>query len=86
MAGAAQSNTSEATRLERARELVMRFGWNATAYQIVNPGIHHWFAKDDDAVVGFVKAQRIRVVAGAPVCSKDRLLEVVSEFERDAEF
>jgi phosphatidylglycerol lysyltransferase len=85
MVDAAQSKISGAARLERARELVMRFGWNATSYQIINPGIHHWFAKDGDAVVGFVNAQGVRVVAGAPVCSKERLREVASEFERDAE-
>ena len=26
-----------------ARELVMTHGWNATDYQILNPGIEHWF-------------------------------------------
>ena len=29
--------------VRRARDLVMTHGWNATAYQIVNPGIDHWF-------------------------------------------
>jgi phosphatidylglycerol lysyltransferase len=85
MANTAQSDISDATHLERAHQLVMRFGWNATAYQILNPGIRHWFAKDGDAVIGFVRARRVRVVAGAPVCSKERLPEITFEFERDAE-
>lgn len=72
-------------RLERARALVIRFGWNTTAYQITNPGIRHWFATGGDAVVGFVEAARVRVVAGAPVCAEERLPEVAAEFERDAE-
>ena len=72
------------TAVRRARDLVMEHGWNATSYQIVNPGIDHWFSARDDAVVGFAKYAGFRVVAGAPVCSVDRLSEVVAEFERDA--
>jgi phosphatidylglycerol lysyltransferase len=69
--------------LARARELVFAYGWNATSYQIVNPGIQLWFARDADAVVGYVERRRTRVVAGAPVCAPDRLLSVVDEFEQD---
>jgi phosphatidylglycerol lysyltransferase len=68
----------------RARDLVLRYGWNATAYQIVNPGIEHWFSARGDAVVGFVARHGVRVVAGAPVCSNARLAEVVTEWERHA--
>ena len=67
--------------LERARALVLTHGWNATAYQILNPGIAHWFPAAGDAVVGFVRRSGVRVVAGAPVCAPERLLEVASEFE-----
>jgi phosphatidylglycerol lysyltransferase len=62
----------------------MQHGWNATAYQIVNPGIQHWFAEHGDAVIGYVSASRTRVVAGAPVCAIERLRDVTREFERDA--
>jgi phosphatidylglycerol lysyltransferase len=62
----------------------MQFGWNATSYQIVNPGIAHWFSPRGDAVVGFTTYASIRVVAGAPVCSADRLPEIIDEFENDA--
>jgi phosphatidylglycerol lysyltransferase len=62
----------------------MQYGWNATSYQIVNPGITHWFTDDGDAVVGYVSAARTRVVAGAPVCAVDRLNEITEQFERDA--
>jgi phosphatidylglycerol lysyltransferase len=68
----------------RARDLVMAHGWNATAYQIVNPGIAHWFAPEGDAVVGYVRAAGVRVVAGAPVCAPERLADVAAAFERDA--
>jgi phosphatidylglycerol lysyltransferase len=70
--------------IPRARALVLKYGWNATAYQIVNPGIEHWFSGRGDAVVGFVRRRRVRVVAGASVCSKARLGEVVAEWETDA--
>lgn len=72
------------TPAARARELVLRYGWNATAYQILNPGITHWFSAAGDAVVGFARHSRVRVVAGAPVCAPERLQSVVAEFAADA--
>jgi phosphatidylglycerol lysyltransferase len=69
---------------ERARALVLRFGWNATAYQILNPGIELWFAREGDGVVGFVRHSRTRVVGGAPVCDLTRLESVVAEFIDEA--
>ncbi|MEO8452525.1 MAG: DUF2156 domain-containing protein [Gemmatimonadota bacterium] len=64
----------------RARRLVLAHGWNATAYQILNPGIDHWFSAAGDAVVGYVRRHRVRVVAGAPVSAEERLPAVVEEF------
>lgn len=69
--------------LRRVRELILRHGWNATVYQILNPGIERWIAGEGDAVVGFVTAHGHRVVAGAPVCADERLADVVAEFEAD---
>lgn len=66
---------------DRARELVLRFGWNATAYQIINPGIELWFSAGNDAVVGYVIWGRYAVVAGAPVSAPERLGDVMWEFE-----
>jgi phosphatidylglycerol lysyltransferase len=76
---------NENPSVARARELVLTYGWNSTSFQIVNPGISRWFSSRGDAVVGFVPAAGTRVVAGAPVCSEDRLAEVVEEFESEAE-
>lgn len=67
-----------------ARGLVMRHGWNAVAYQILNPGMRLWFSRAGDAVVGYVSFGRVRIVAGAPVCSPDRLSDVALELEDDA--
>jgi phosphatidylglycerol lysyltransferase len=69
---------------ERARHLVLKYGWNSTSFQIVNPGIERWFSDDGEGVVGFVRAGGYRVVVGAPVCDGRRLPETVASFERDA--
>jgi phosphatidylglycerol lysyltransferase len=69
---------------DRARELILRLGWNATAYQILNPGIDLWFSRGGDGVVGFVRHARTRVVCGAPVCDLSRLEAIAAEFVADA--
>ena len=67
--------------LEAAKALIDRWGWNATAYQILNPGISRWFSTHRDAVVGFVTYGGYRVVAGSPICAAERLASVIDEFE-----
>ena len=52
--------------IRRARELVLRYGWNAMAYQILNPGMRLWFPADGEGVAGYVHAGNYRVVAGSP--------------------
>lgn len=69
------------TDVARARDLILKHGWNATAYQLVNPGIEHWFSAEGDAVVGFVCRHGVYVVAGAPVCDLSRLEAVIAEWE-----
>ncbi len=70
---------------ERAHDLVRRHGWNTTCSQILNPGIEHWFAPEDDAMVGYVRDGGVRVVVGGPVCAEDRLEEVVEAWHADAD-
>src|SRR5215467_1760198 len=84
MASAVAADLTFDEPLEHARELVMAHGWNATAYQIVNPSIVLWFSRTGDAVVGYVERGSTRVVAGSPVCSPERLAEVVTEFEQES--
>ena len=67
-----------------ARDLVMRRGWNAVAYQILNPGMELWFSRDRDAVAGYVSFGGVRVVAGAPVCAAERLASAAAELEAEA--
>lgn len=69
---------------ERARSLVLALGWNATAYQILNPGMQLWFSRGGDAVAGYVAYARTWVVAGAPVCAESRLADVAREIADDA--
>ncbi|MGH7658091.1 MAG: phosphatidylglycerol lysyltransferase domain-containing protein, partial [Gemmatimonadales bacterium] len=65
----------------RARDLVLRHGWHATAYQILNPGITYWFSAADEGVVGYVTRRGVCVVAGAPVCAEGDLDRISREFE-----
>lgn len=75
--GVAGTSNTEA----RARALILRHGWNATSYQIINPGISLWFSKNGDAVVGFVKWGGYVIAAGAPVSAPEWLAHVMDEFE-----
>lgn len=67
-----------------ARDLVREYGWNSTSYQILNPGIAHWFARGIPAVVGYVRRAGVLLAAGAPVCPPHRLPEVCAAFEEYA--
>jgi len=80
---AGQATTSDS--FELARNLVLRYGWNSTCYQIVNPGMQHWFAPSGRAVVGYVLRKGVRVVAGAPVCAEEELPQVIEEWETASE-
>jgi phosphatidylglycerol lysyltransferase len=75
---------TENPAVARARELVLAYGWNSTSFQIVNPGIKRWFSDGGDAVVGYVQAAGFRIVAGSPVCPRNKLDLVIEAFESDA--
>src|SRR5215217_1115066 len=76
---------SDHNNFERARDLVMKYGWNTTCFQIVNPCIEYWFGQDGQSVVGYATAGGVRVVAGAPVCSKTDLPAVTEAFQTESE-
>ena len=65
----------------RAREIVVRHGWNSTSYQILNPGIELWFSSDKRAVLGYSRRGTVLVAAGSPVCASEALASVCDEFE-----
>lgn len=70
--------------LEPVRQIILKYGWNSTSYQILNPGIKRWFDETKDAVIGFVTSVGVRVVVGAPVCDQTRLSKVIAKFESEA--
>jgi phosphatidylglycerol lysyltransferase len=69
------------TSRNRAREIALSHGWNSTSYQILNPGIQYWFSAVHSAVVGYVRRDHMLLAAGSPVCAKEALPSVCSEFE-----
>src|SRR5580692_7108444 len=75
------SNTSQRSPWRCARELVLRFGWNTMAYQILNPGVDLWIAPDGAGVVGYTTCFGYRIVAGVPICAAEHLLHVTKIFE-----
>ena len=66
---------------DRARVLglLKAHGWNATSFQILEPGFRYWF-DGDDACVGYVDTGPAWVVAGAPIAPIERLRDVTLGF------
>jgi phosphatidylglycerol lysyltransferase len=71
--------------VELAREIVLQYGWNATSYQILNPGFLLWFSAKDDAVVGYTRRGSVLLAAGVPLCAAEALQRVCQEFEAFAD-
>lgn len=77
---AAADPTSER---ERVLQLLRRYGWNTTSFQLLEPEFHYWF-RGDEACVAFVDTGGAYVVAGAPVCDERELGAVAEDFVRFA--
>lgn len=73
------------TDAARARvvALLERHGWNATSFQILEPGFRYWF-DGDDACVGYVDTGRAWVAAGPPIAPAARLAETSARFREAA--
>jgi len=67
----------------RLPQLLRRYGWNATSFQMCEPGFQ-FFWPDDDACVGYVDTGRAWIAAGAPVCAPERLADVARAFVAEA--
>ncbi len=76
---------------QRALALLRRHGWNATSFQILEPGFHYWFdareahqsdeaQERDDACVAYLDTGRAWVAAGAPIAGPERAPEVALRF------
>jgi phosphatidylglycerol lysyltransferase len=71
----------------RVLALLKRHGWNATSFQILEPGFRYWFdvgPAGDRACVGYVDTGRAWVAAGSPVASPERFAEVSARFAEAA--
>lgn len=64
---------------ERLPRLLRRYGWNATSFQMCEPGFQ-FFWPDDEACVGYFDTGRAWIAAGAPVCAPERLADVARAF------
>jgi phosphatidylglycerol lysyltransferase len=67
------------TRFESVLRLVRRYGWNATSFQVLEPGFSYFFL-DDDACVAYVDTGRAWVAAGAPLADDARMAAVAWSF------
>ena len=68
---------------DRVLALLKRYGWNATSFQILEPGFRYWFDGDDalgEACVGYVDTGSAWVAAGSPVAPPERFAEVSARF------
>jgi phosphatidylglycerol lysyltransferase len=65
---------------ERAQVLALlrAFGWNATSFQILEPGLRYWFAPG--GCVAYVDTGRAWVAAGAPLASEQQMACVADGF------
>lgn len=65
--------------LERVARLVDRHGWNATAFQTLEPGYSYFF-DGDDACVAYVDTGSAWVAAGAPIAAGEDLERTAAAF------
>ncbi len=59
--------------------LVQRHGWNATSFQVLEPGYRYLFV-GNDACVAYVDTGKAWVAAGAPLAEDGRMAAVTAEF------
>src|SRR5437762_8535648 len=66
---------------ERTRVLALlkAHGWNATSFQVLEPGFRYWF-HGDDACIAYVDTGGALVAAGAPIAPLDCFREVTEAF------
>ncbi len=76
-------NTRRSDPRPRVLELLRRYGWNATSFQLLDPDFDYWFG-GEDACVAYVDTGAARVVGGSPIAPMEKLGEVTAAFIRDA--
>jgi phosphatidylglycerol lysyltransferase len=66
------------TATDDIRELVLRWGWNATSFQLLEPGYH--YLRSRGGVVAYVDTGEAWVAAGAPLGPPELLAEITADF------
>ncbi|HEY2323365.1 MAG TPA: hypothetical protein VGJ82_10945 [Thermoanaerobaculia bacterium] len=65
-------------------DLLKKYGWNATSFQVVETDFSYWFDADGDAAVAYLDTGGAWVVAGAPIAEIERSAIVAERFAADA--
>lgn len=76
--GAGDDDLDDESPRRRARELVLRYGWNATSFQTLEDGYRYYFGCD--GCVAYVDTGRAWVAAGAPICPPRELATLTRAF------
>ncbi len=63
----------------RAMQLLWRHGRAGTAFQVLSPGLSHWF-DDDRGLVAYADTGRAWVAAGQPIAAAEDAIEVAARF------
>lgn len=63
----------------RVSALVRRYGWNATSFQVLEPGYRYFF-HGPDAAVAYVDTGRAWVAAGAPLADEESIIAAADAF------
>ena len=70
--------------MQAVLEAVRRYGYNATAFQVLEPGFEYWFAPAQAGIVAYVDTGSAWVAGGAPLAPADKLAQVARQFEQAA--
>ena len=65
-------------------DLLRRYGWNATSFQLIEPEYKIWFDEQRDAAVAFIDTGSARVAGGPPLASDEILGDVAQKFVRNS--
>lgn len=63
---------------EAVHALLQRHGWNATSFQVLEPGFRYWF--DPLGCVAYVETRDAWVAGGAPIAAREDLAPVAARF------
>ena len=64
----------------RVLDLLRKYGWNATSFQVLEEGFHYAFDEAAEGCVAYVDTGSAWVVAGAPIASEGESAAVAQRF------